>query len=74
MSCTEKLDIYSQYKSFIHSTIKDNSLTKSLWRKLFWTTGRDSDEYKTGCVDIYLTHFQQLHAEMLNTNAELANK
>jgi len=73
MTCTEKLDIYIQHKSFIHTTIKNSQITKPLWRKLFWSTGRDSDEYKTGCVDIYLTYFPELYTSKQSTNKGLAD-
>ena len=64
MNVSEKVDFYDQNKSSIHPIIKSADETKPLWRRLFWTTGRDSDEYKAGCVDILRTHFPNIFDEL----------
>ena len=46
MSGTEKVDFYDQHKPIIHEAIKTESQTKPLWRKLYWTTAKDSYAYK----------------------------
>ena len=51
-----KVNFYNMNKLIIHPTIKTDAKTKALWRKLFWTTGKDSDKYKAGCVDIFKAH------------------
>ena len=58
MTHQEMVDFYDKNKECIHLKIKSDLLTKPLWRRLFWTTGRDSEEYKAGCVEIYQQHFQ----------------
>lgn len=58
---TEKARLYNLNREIIHTKIKTNFLTKPLWRKLFWTTPRDSDEYKAGCMDIFKMHFPDLY-------------
>ena len=52
-----KIEFYNKNKQIIHPLIKSDPITKPLWRKLFWTTGRNSDEYKSGCVDIFIKYF-----------------
>jgi len=56
----EKVLFYDQYRETIHPIIKSKLETKPLWRRLFWTTGRDSDQYKSGCVDIFCEYCPDL--------------
>tara|TARA_B100000700_G_C14345258_1_gene534631 strand:+ start:93 stop:266 length:174 start_codon:yes stop_codon:yes gene_type:complete len=48
----------------IHPKIKSDYRTKPLWRKLFWTTARDSDEYKIGCITIFIDYFPGLYKKL----------
>ena len=64
MNQSEKVLYYNKYKETIHPNIKSGECTKPLWRKLFWTTGRDSDEYKSGCVDIFQEYFNELFHDL----------
>ena len=57
MNKSEQASFYDQHREIIHPKIKTALTTKPLWRKLFWTTGRDSDEYKSGCVEIFKEYF-----------------
>ena len=66
MTEEEKLAFYNRNELVILSTLKTRSNTKSLWRKLFWTTARDSDEYKVGCLEIFKNHFSKLFIELKN--------
>ena len=63
MTYKQKVDFYDQYSSSIQFTIKSDPGSKSLWRKLYWTTIKGSSDYKAGCVDIYA----QLYPELFNT-------
>ena len=65
----EKIVFYDRYKLIIHPSIKTQSHTKPLWRKLFWTTAKNSDQYKIGCVDIFTIHFPELY-QTLKENKE----
>ena len=56
---SEKIRFYNQHKEIIHPLIKAHENTKPLWRRLFWTTGRDSKEYKSGCYDIFKMNFPE---------------
>ena len=67
MNQSEKIIFYNKFKDVIHPTIKTHQETKPLWRRLYWTTGRDSDEYKSGCVEILKNKFPILFKE-LNSN------
>ena len=37
---------------------------KSCWRKLYWTTEKNSDKYKAGCVEIYSESYPDLFYSM----------
>jgi len=54
MNFSEKVVFYNENRDSIDPKIKTSEKTKPLWRRLYWTTGKNSDEYKAGCVDIYL--------------------
>ena len=60
MDVNEKVAFYERKRLIIHTIIKTDETTKPLWRKLFWSTGRNSKEYKAGCVDIFKEHFKNL--------------
>ena len=64
MTESEKVAYYNLHKITIHQTIKTEPQTKPLWRRLFWTTPKDSNKYKSGCVDIFITNFPCLHTEL----------
>ena len=68
MTETEKVDFYNHHKPSIHPVIKSEPNTKPLWRRLFWTTAKNSDEYKSGCVDILKDHFPELFSELKRYN------
>ena len=64
----EKIIFYNKNKACIHPLIKSYPITKPLWRKLFWTTARDSNAYKKGCVEILEFYFPELIEELLKTS------
>ncbi len=66
----EKVNFYDQNKEVIHPKIKTWEITKPLWRKLFWTAGRNSNKYKIGCVNIFKTHFPFLYRKLVDTHAD----
>ncbi len=68
MTESEKVNFYNLYKSTIHPKIKSQDHTKPLWRRLYWTTVKDSNIYKIGCVDIFITHFPNLYKKLKNQN------
>ena len=70
MNHSEKVDFYNQHKLTIHPAIKTATDTKPQWRRLFWTTARDSDKYKAGCVDIFSAKFPELFDSLINRNEE----
>ncbi len=59
---------YDIQRDTIHPLIKSHATTKPLWRKLFWTTARNSDEYKSGCVEIFKLHFPELFKKLPMTD------
>ena len=59
MEESEKVILYNMYKQIIHAKIKSDEATKPLWRRLYWTTAKDSNKYKAGCFDIYIYHFPE---------------
>tara|TARA_Y100001970_G_C13885712_1_gene676110 strand:+ start:561 stop:773 length:213 start_codon:yes stop_codon:yes gene_type:complete len=65
MTDDEKVSFYNTNRNCIHPLIKSFPATKPLWRKLFWTTARDSDKYKIGCVDILESYFPEFLRELL---------
>ena len=67
MNEKEKSDFYSFNKHCIQPVIKSDPISKPLWRRLFWSTARDSLEYKCGCVDILMEHFPYLFNELLKS-------
>ena len=67
MSEIEKVDFYDLHKLIIHPAIKTGPETKPLWRKIFWTTPKDSEQYKAGCVDIFEAHFPDLFMKLIQT-------
>ena len=69
MTESEKIVFFDLHRLGIHEAIKTHYQPKSLWRKLFWTTQRDSNQYKAGCVDIFKAHFQELY-RTLQANSE----
>ncbi len=64
MTDRDKVIFYNKYQPSIHPLIKSNPDTKPKWRKLFWTTGRDSNQYKVGCVEILKEYFPYLFTEL----------
>ena len=60
MEDIQKVKFYDEYKSIINPKIKSAEATKPMWRRLFWTTPRNSDKYKQVCIDIFSTHFPDL--------------
>ncbi len=60
MTDSEKVILYDLYRKIIHPLIKSNESTKPLWRRLYWTTGKNSQEYKSGCIDIFKEYFPEL--------------
>ena len=49
MTDDEKINLYDRYRNSIHSSIKTDPRTKPMWRKLYWTSAKDSNRYKIGC-------------------------
>ncbi len=72
MNENEKVDFYDLNQQSIHLTIKSNVKTKPLWRRLYWTTGKDSDEYKAGCVDILKAYFPDSFQNLIHKASEKA--
>ena len=66
MTDFEKITLYNHQKVNIDRTLKSQSITKSLWRKLFWSTAKNSDIYKVGCIDIYKDHFPEEFVKVTN--------
>ncbi len=66
MNLTEKVHLYNKNAKSIHQKIKSDPQTKPLWRRLFWTTGRNSDEYKAGSLEIYQEYFPDLFKSLSN--------
>ncbi len=64
MNDGEKLDFYTTHRDCIHPVIKSHPETKPLWRRLYWTTGKNSIEYVSGCLDILKSHFPYLFQEL----------
>ncbi len=60
MIAKDKIDLYEMYRSSIYFSIKNHPRTRSMWRKLFWTTVKNSNEYKVGCIDIYSENWPEL--------------
>tara|TARA_Y100001968_G_C18865362_1_gene484596 strand:- start:223 stop:438 length:216 start_codon:yes stop_codon:yes gene_type:complete len=65
MTIEEKIIFYDKNKSCIHPVIKSDLITKPLWRKLYWTTARDSEAYKLGCLEILKNNFPELFKELI---------
>ena len=70
MTQEQKINFYNRHQLTIQPAIKIDPETKPLWRRLFWTTARDSDQYKTGCVDIFKASFPDLFSNLINRNEE----
>ena len=68
MTDQEKIHLYDRYRSSIHFSIKTDPKTKPIWRKLYWTTGKDSDQYKIGCIDIYSENWPELFCSVVENN------
>ena len=64
MTEAEKIDFYNLHKLTILPTIKAESKTKALWRRLFWTTAKNSNLYKAGCIDILMNNFPDLYTSL----------
>ena len=73
MNDKEKSDFYDFHFRCIHPVIKSNPDTKPLWRRLYWTTGRSSLEYKCGCIEILQEHFPFLFNELKRIYIEESN-
>jgi len=71
MEKQEKIVFYNQHKFIIQPSIKNQAQTQPLWRKLFWTTARESDQYKIGCVDIFKIHFPELYITLKTNNESI---
>ncbi len=73
MTETEKVDFYNRYQQTIRPKLRHGLETKPLWRRLYWTTGRDSNEYKAGCVEMLEAHFPELFINLsrcINSSTE----
>ena len=70
MTDKEKLSFYEFHCKCIHPVIKSDPNTKPLWRRLYWSTGKNSNEYKSGCVDILEANFPYLFNELHKTYRE----
>ena len=68
MTESEKVNFYNLYKSTIHPKIKSQDHTKPLWRRLYWTTVKDSNVYKVGSVDMFMTHFPSSYKKLNDQN------
>ena len=68
MEGEEKVSFYDRHKLKILKTLKTESHTKALWRKLFWTTAKNSDQFKVGCVEILKVHFPNVFTILTNDN------
>ena len=66
MNQLEKANFYNEHIDIIHPKIKSDPQTKPLWRKLYWTTAKNSKEYKSGCVDIFIEYFSKEFKELIN--------
>ena len=66
MRPSQKIEFYNRHRLTIHPAIKTDPKTKPLWRRLFWTTAKDSDLYKAGCVDIFKTSFPDLFTSLID--------
>ncbi len=66
MKSSLEIDFYNQHRKSIHPLLKSDPQTKSLWRKLYWTTPKASKEYKVGCVEIIKAHFPKIFIELEN--------
>ena len=64
MNEQEKSNFYDFHHRCIHPVIKSSPDTKPLWRRLYWSTGRNSLEYKCGCINIIKEHFPFLFDEL----------
>ena len=64
MHDSEKVIFYNNYQSIIHTTIKSDEITKPLWRRLYWTTEKNSDTYKVGCVTIFTEYFPERFSDL----------
>ena len=63
--CTqEKIDFHDQNEALIKLILKSKDETKSLWRKLYWTTAKNSKEYKVGCVNIFKDYFPSEYLDL----------
>ena len=65
MNESRKVEFYDKYRYLIHPRIKSDQFTKPLWRKLFWTTAKNSNQYKSGCVDIFKDNFTDIYSQLL---------
>ena len=66
MTEKEKINFYIMNKPLIIESLKSTPETKMLWRKLFWTTAKDSNEYKRGCVEIFKSNFNNKFDNLVN--------
>ncbi len=64
MNEQEKMNFYDFHIRCIHPVIKSQPNTKPLWRRLYWSTAKNSIEYKCGCIDILKEHFPYLFKEL----------
>ena len=65
MTEDQKVMLYDLHKVTIHTSIKTNQETKPLWRRLYWTTGKNSDQYKCGCIDLFQTYFPTAYKTLI---------
>ena len=70
MTEEQKVMLYDRHRMTIHTNIKTKEETKPLWRKLYWTTGKNSDEYKCGCVDIFQEYFPIIFKTLLKEDTQ----
>ena len=72
MPSDENIVFYDKHQPIIHNLIKSDPATKPIWRKLYWTTGKGSDQYKSGSVNIFRDNFPALYLRLKisSTNRE----
>ena len=70
MNEKDKAKFYDFHYTCIHPVIKSDPNTKPLWRRLYWSTAKNSIEYKSGCMDILQNNFPYLYDELKRIHIE----
>ncbi len=68
MTGSEKVNFFNLNKDMIDQQIKTKHETKAFWRKLFWTTARDSDKYQAGYIKNAQIYFPNIFSNLINKN------